>query len=63
MDVPVIVTVPTACVVTRPFSSTVAIVSSELFHVTVLSEKESGLIIAFTFTFSPTVTVERSALT
>ena len=62
-DWPVIVTVPTAWVVTRPFLSTVAISGFELSHVTLLSENESGLIIAFTFTVSPTVTVERSALT
>ena len=62
-DLPVIVTVPTARVVTRPFSSTVAISVLEDDHVTLLSENESGLIIAFTLTVSPTVTVERSALT
>ena len=62
-DLPVIVTVPTARVVTIPFSSTVAISLLEDDHVTLLSENESGLIIAFTFTVSPTVTVERSALT
>ena len=62
-DLPVIVTVPTACVVTTPLSSTVAISVLEDDHVTLLSENESGLIIAFTFTVSPTVTVERSALT
>ena len=62
-DLPVILTVPIARVVTRPFSSTVAIVSSEDSHVTLLSENSSGLIIAFTFTVSPTVTLERSALT
>ena len=62
-DLPVIVTVPTAFVVTTPLSSTVAISVLEDDHVTLLSENESGLIIAFTFTVSPTVTVERSALT